>query len=362
MDDSRLTNINQLKGFLKSSQKLVLVLSSVEERYLFVDRTIDRFNYKNLGRKDKRVILLYIKKITGYKKAQVARLVKRAVLGKLKFKEYKRFNPNIKYKPTDIKLLETTDELHLRLSSLATREILRREYVLFGREEFENISHISSSHINNLRRTNLYKNSWINGTKAREIKIGKTQEPENNDIPGSIRVDTVHQRDIYHINAVDEITQWEVVFCVSQITEEHLEPALKSILFQFPFVVFNFHSDKGVEFVNKTVANILNKLLINQTKSRSRHCNDNALVESKNASVVRKNMGWQYIKREEKIVKNLNNYYLNFFNVYLNYHRPSLYVTEIIKDEKQREKKIYGEATTPYEKLKQISKDKKQTF
>lgn len=362
MDDSRLTNFNQIREFLKYSQKLVLILTTIEDKYEFIDKTIDRFNYKHLNRKDKRTILSYLRKITGYKKAQIMRLVKRAAKGDLKRKTYKRTNPNIIYRPYDIKLLERTDELHLRLSSLATKEILRREYEIFGQAEFERISKVSSSHINNLRSTNLYKTSWVNGTKARQVAIGKTQEPENNSIPGSIRVDTVHQRDVFHINSVDEISQWEVVICVPQITEEYLEPALRALLSQFPFVIFNFHSDKGVEFVNKVVAGILNKLLIKQTKSRSRHVNDNALVESKNASVVRKNMGWEHISRDFDIVEKINDYYQNYLNVYLNYHRPSLFVTEVVKDQKGRKKKIYGQTTTPYEKLKEISKQKEQNF
>ena len=362
MDDSRLTNISQLRGFLESSKQLVINISGIDKRYEFIDNTVDRFDYKHLNRKDKRTVLSYIKKITGYKKAQIMRLVKRAIAGRLKSKVYKRVNPNLTYRPYDIKLLETTDELHLRLSSLATREILRREYRLFGKPEFENISHISSSHINNLRQTNLYRSAYVNGTKARNINIGKTQVPQNNSIPGSIRVDTVHQRDVFHINAVDEITQWEAIVSVPQITEEYLAPALKLLLSQFPFVVFNFHSDKGIEFINKVVADILNKLLIEQTKSRSRHCNDNALVESKNASVVRKNMGWQHITKALDIVESINNYYQNYLNIYLNFHRPCLFVTEIVKDNKGREKKIYGQASTPYEKLKEVSRLKSRNF
>ena len=54
-------------------------------------------------------------------------------------------------------------------------------------------------------------------------------------------MDTVHQRDVFHINAVDEITQWEVIISVPQITEEYLEPALKLLLSQFPFVVFQLN-------------------------------------------------------------------------------------------------------------------------
>jgi hypothetical protein len=360
MDDSRLTNINQLKRFLKSSKKLVIKFESLEEKYAFIDKTIDRFGYINLTRKDKRIVLSYIKKFTGYRKAQLFRLVARAILGKLKRKEYVRENPNKLYTVRDIKLLEETDEHHRRLSSVATKEILRREYEVFRRNRYENISGISSSHINNLRNSVSYKSNWVNPTKAREVGIGKTQKPENNDIPGSIRVDSVHQRDIFHINCVDEITQWEIVVCVPRLTRKYLKGALKLLLKQFPFNVFNFHSDRGSEFINETVAAILNELLINQTKSRSRHCNDNALVESKNGSVIRKNMGYTFISK--KLTPLLNEYFVKYFNVYVNYHRPSLFVTEIKVDKKGREKKIYGEAKVPYDKLRQVSWRKKKNF
>jgi len=50
------------------------------------------------------------------------------------------------------------------------------------------------------------------------------------------------------------------------------------------------------------------------------------------------------------------------FNPYLNYHRPCLYVTEERVDKKGHIHKIYGQATTPYEKLKQVSKQLKQNF
>jgi hypothetical protein len=87
-------------------------------------------------------------------------------------------------------------------------------------------------------------------------------------IPGHIRIDTVHQGDqdghkgVYHINAVDEVTQWEVVVSLERITETHLAANLESILRQFPFQIKGFHSDNGGEFVNKMVADILNKLLM----------------------------------------------------------------------------------------------------
>lgn len=360
MNDSRIESIQEIKEFLEHSKRFVIKVETIEEKYEFVWDTILKFRYKKLKRKDKKVILWYIKKLTSYKKAQVHRLVKRALTGNLVRRKYVRQNPNTKYNSSDIKLLEQTDELHLRLNSLATKEILRREYEVFGNKEYANIAQVSSSHINNLRKRNIYKTTWVNGTKPNEVKIGSTKAPEPNNMPGSLRVDTIHQRDVYHINIIDEITQWEVVLCVPAIKREYLVVGLRILLEQFPFEVFNFHSDRGSEFINQEVAQVLDELLIEQTKSRSRHCNDNALVESKNGSVVRKNFGYTHL--DESLVEKINKFNKTYFNIYLNYHRPCLYETDVVLDPKGREKKIYGQATTPYEKLKEVSKEQNKNF
>lgn len=362
MDDSRLTNINQIEELLKASQGLALSLeeSSIEEKYTFIDRTVDRLKYGELRKKDKRVVVKYVRKITGYKQAQTYRLIVRAESGKLIRKKYKRHNPNRKYSSFDIKLLEKTDELHLRLNTSATKEILRREYEVFHKEDYANISCVSPSHINNLRNHPVYRNSYVNHTKPATIPIGETMKPENNEIPGSIRVDSVHQRDVFYLNLVDEITQWEIVISIPQLTEEFLLPALEYVLDQCPFVVFNFHSDRGGEFINHEVAEILDKLLIHQTKSRSRHTNDNALVESKNGNVIRKNLGHGYFSKQ--IVTELNEWLKNYFNLYLNYHRPCLYQTGIRVYPNGREIPAYGQTTIPYEKLKEVSRKKRRNF
>jgi transposase InsO family protein len=115
-------------------------------------------------------------------------------------------------------------------------------------------------------------------------------------------VDTVHQGDeveggkgVYHINALDEVTQWEIVAATPYISEAWLEPLLAAMLEQFPFRIHGFHSDNGSEFINHTVAKLLKKLLAEQTKSRPRHSNDNGLVEAKNGAVIRKHMGYSFI-------------------------------------------------------------------
>ena len=94
---------------------------------------------------------------------------------------------------------------------------------------------------------------------------------------------------MYHINLVDEVTQWQHVGTVEAISERFLISVLEGLIEAFPFEVKGFHADNGSEYVNHRVAELLGRLHVDDfTKSRARRSNDNALVEGKNGSVVRK--------------------------------------------------------------------------
>ena len=264
-----------------------------------------------------------------------------------------------RYDASDIELLLKTDNAHSRISGPATKEILKREYTVFGKIEYENIKRISSSHIYNLRQTQQYVSQALTFEKTNPVdrNIGERRKPYPNGKPGYLRVDSVHQGDkdrekgVYHINIVDEVTQFEWVGCVETISELHLKSLLQKLLEQIPFRVWNFHSDNGSEYINKVVAEILEYLLIGQTKSRSRHSNDNALVEGKNASRVRKHMGRTHIPK--RYAKNVDQFYQEYFNIYLNYHRPCGFATISI-DKRGKEKKKYDTYMTAYEKFKSL--------
>ncbi|HNR81776.1 MAG TPA: integrase, partial [Candidatus Pacearchaeota archaeon] len=229
----------------------------------------------------------------------------------------------------------------------------------FHNKEYENIKDISVSHLYNLRDTRQYisHSLTVGKTNPTKVLIGQRMKPDNLGIPGFLRVDTVHQGDldkekgVYHINIVDEATQWEIIGCVEKISEEYLLPPLAALLEQFPFLIINFHSDNGSEYINKQVAQMLNKMLIKQTKSRARRHNDNALAEGKNNCSIRKNMGYRFIGKE--YAPAINAFYKEFFNPYLNYHRPCGYAT-ITTDKKGKEKKKYDTYQMPYEKLKSL--------
>jgi len=138
MDDSHLINVIQLQQFLKASQKVVVSLeeASIKEKYSFIEKTVKQFTYPKLSKKEKRIVFAYLHKVTGYKKGRLYQLLGRAENGTLKKALYVRTHPAKIYVVKDIKLLEKTDELHLRLSEDATKEILRREFELFGNSKY----------------------------------------------------------------------------------------------------------------------------------------------------------------------------------------------------------------------------------
>jgi len=298
--------------------------------------------------------------MTGYSDAQMTRLIKQYRRnGQLMVGASKRRSFPKVYTTDDVARLAATDLAHSRLSGPATKKILAREYTIFKKADFVRLKNISVSHLYRLRgrRQYLSKTKFFTKTKPTTAAIGERRKPTPDGQPGFLRVDTVHQGDyegekgVYHINIVDAVLQWEIVGAVEKISEAYLAPLLEDLIDQFPFVIMGFHSDNGSEYINAVVAKLLNKLLIHQTKSRPRHCNDNALVEGKNGAVVRKHMGYGHI--EQRYAAVINAFYRQHFNVYLNYHRPCGFATTLM-DGRGKEKKVYDVYRTPFMALQSL--------
>ena len=126
---------------------------------------------------------------------------------------------------------------------------------------------------------------------------------------------------LYHLNLVDEVTQFQFVGSVERIDTSCLAPVLEALLRAFPFNVRGFHTDNGSEFINHKIAARLQALHIDEfTKSRPRRSNDNALVESKNGSVIRKHLGYGHIP--SRYAERVNAFTQQVLSPYLNFHRP----------------------------------------
>ena len=354
----------EIEVFLTASDSVRFVGSSRVELYKWVERLLCHHEYALQGRRSKGLLRAYIERMTGFSRAQSTRLIGGYVkAGRIAPKPSLRPRFQRRYSAADIELLASVDEAHERLSGPATRHILKREFEVYGKPEFERLAKLSNGHLYNLRRNPRYRLLHYEKTRPTAVQIGERKKPAPNGQPGFLRIDTVHQGDgpegkgIYHINAVDEVTQWQVVLATPRISEAWLMPLLESILQQFPFVILNFHSDNGSEFINKTVAQLLEKLLIEQTKSRPRKSGDNGLVETKNAAIVRKHIGWGHIPPAH--AADLNQFYTGFLNPYVNYHRPSAQA-EVQLDAKGRKRRLYKQWQTPCEKL--LALDRPQQF
>lgn len=360
MNDLNIKNLDQVRGFLGGAISIEFQPQSKAECYQWIQSALTRFQYHTLTKCDKGSVFAYVQKVTGYSRQQISRLIEQhRNTRRVKLLPYARKKFPTRYQKKDIKLLAEVDELHQIRSGAATKKTFERMFLVFKDIGYERLSTISIAHIYNLRKTLYYRECYqvYTKTKSTKVLIGERRKPFSNGQPGYLRVDSVHQGDqdkvkgVYHINLVDEVTQWEIVCTVEQISEYHLIPAIARALAEFPFVIKGFHSDNGSEYINATTAKLLKKLLVEFTKSRARHTNDNALVEGKNAAVIRKFLGYVHIPKRYADLINAFNY--AHLNPYVNYHRPCFF-PEIAIDKKGKERKkyLYENMMTPYDKLR----------
>ena len=117
---------------------------------------------------------------------------------------------------------------------------MRRAVEQFGDGRYARLAQISVSHLYNLRTSEPYRKQRLVWHRTRPAPIamalgqplGIRKAPAPEGVPGYIRIDTVHQGDldgmkgVYHINAVDIVTQWELVAAVEHISEAYLLPVI----------------------------------------------------------------------------------------------------------------------------------------
>jgi len=360
MNDDHIESVSQLSELVKFGKCVKFKSANKSETYEWIGKTLGKFRYFSESKKNKVILKGYLINMTGYSEGQIDKLIKRKKkFGKVFLMERTQHTFPRKYEYHEIALLADTAASFGHPNGKAVKQMMQDMYHIYGDVRFERLKQVSVSHFYNLRKTNIFRSRILSYEKTKPVRmnIGERRKPKPFGKPGYLRVDSVHQGDldrekgVYHINLVDEVTQWEIVGCVEGISEQFLSPLLEDLLELFPFVVLGFHSDNGTEYINRVVAALLNKLQIEQTKSRSRQTNDNALVESKNGAVIRKHMGYMHIPK--KHARDINAFYRNYLNPHINFHRHSAFATEYM-DERGEIRKKYETYLTPCQKLLSI--------
>jgi transposase InsO family protein len=361
----KLRTLSQLRAFLTSTQALdFATLCDTAACYAHVAQTVKSFSYAQLGRADRSLVLRYLERTSGYAGAQVKRLVARVLCGEVLVRRYvaprtayaKRFTDQ------DIALLAQIDRAFDTLSGAATTHVLWRQWHVYGDVRFERLSTLSVSHLYNLRNSARYERERVYRSKTtsspRCSQIGERRPPRPQGHAGHIRIDSVHQGDfdgikgVYHINAVDIVTQWQVVVCTEHIGHSFMRTVVELLIEQFPFTLRGIHADNGTEYINERMLELMESARIELTKSRPRRSTDNALVEGKNGAVVRKMFGFKHIARSKAGL--INEFNREHFNPLNNLHRPSLFAS--LEDDPRKPGRILRryyakDAQTPLEKL-----------
>ena len=376
MNETRLCTIEQIEQFLGASAQIDFSAHGGDlERYAHIGDVLKRFGFHQRNKHDRGVLLRYLRHTSGYSRAQLTRLVqqwhtnRRALVPLAKRYKAPAAPFARKYTGADIELLVEMDKAHEDVCGPAIVHLLKRACKDYGDARYERLAGLSSSHLYNLRKSAGYQARRVSFSMTHPVcnNIGVRKAPRPNGRAGFVRIDSVHQGDedgmkgVYHITCVDATSQWQVEACVQGISEAFLLPVLELMMEQFPFVIEGFHSDNGSEYINHKVAKMLEKLRIEQTKSRSRHSNDNALAESKNASIVRKHMGYEHIP--QKYAQLINVFYQTYFNPWLNLHRPCMFATNKT-NAKGKIVKVYKHehVKTPLECLAMLSDKDLVTF
>jgi hypothetical protein len=359
-----LQSMEQIRAFLEGAQPLGFDVPVRDAAYDWITAELRRFGYARLSKTDKGLMRRYLRKVTGLSRAQMTRLITQfRDTGRIRDRRGRPAKPfRRRYTQADVRLLAELDVLHDTLSGPTTRKLCERAYRLFGDTRYERLATISNGHLYNLRHSTTYQRSRgpFEKTRPSKVSIGERRKPRPDGRPGFLRVDSVHQGDLdgikglYHINLVDEVTQFQFVGTVERISERFLLPVLEALIRAFPFLVLGFHADNGSEYINKLVAALLEKLHVQEfTKSRARKTNDNALVESKNGSVVRKHLGYAHIPG--RFATRVNTFTQEVLSPYLNFHRPCYFPSEELDDKGRLRKHYrYEDMMTPYDKLKSL--------
>ena len=366
LQTERLRTLDEVRAVIDGNQRVDFQIADRESAYDFIRRTLVRFHYLGLSKPDRGVIRRYLAKMTGLSRAQLTRLIRqyrdagRIVdrRGKAPAKPFRR-----RYTPADIRRLAEVDATLGVMSGPATRAVMRREFEVFGDPRFERLARLSNGHLYNLRKSNTYrlKHTTFTRTRPVPIAIGERRKPEPQGQPGFLRVDTVHQGDrdgakgVYHINTVDEVTQYEHIGSVEAISEGFLDPRARS-------------PDHRLSLCHPGLSR--RQRFPNTSTTRLPHCSTNSTSASSPSLEpgAPTTTPWPRAKTPPWCANisatptspgasrhRINDFNHNTLSPFLNYHRPCLYPTEII-DPKGRLRKRYRDAdlATPYEKLKSL--------
>ncbi len=174
--------------------------------------------------------------------------------------------------------------------------------------------------------------------------------------PGFTEVDLVsHSGDsgagefAHSLNVTDIHTAWTESRALLGRGEAAVQRALNEIEGVLPFPLLGVDSDNGSEFINWHLKSWCERKQIQLTRGRPYKKDDNAHVEQKNWTHVRKLLGWERYDTHEAVAA-INDLYGNELRLWLNLFLPSV---KLIKKMRvgSKVRRVYDAPRTPFERV-----------
>jgi len=167
---------------------------------------------------------------------------------------------------------------------------------------------------------------------------------------------------IYSLDMVEISTGWSEQRAVLGKGEKGVVDKVNNVKNTVPFDIYGLDSDGGSEFINWHMVKYCKNKEIYFTRSRPAMKNDNAYVEQKNYTHIRKWLGYSRYDTEKQL-NMINNLYENELRLFNNFFRPVMKIESKEKINNSVCRKKYDIAKTPYQRLmesNQISRKIKQ--
>lgn len=203
------------------------------------------------------------------------------------------------------------------------------------------------------------KPSWGNAL-TRDVPMRQIAWNEHQ--PGHFEVDLVHHcgpdnsgQYVHSLQMIDVATGWSERVATMGRSYQVMEDAFRRALTRLPFPVLEIHPDNGSEFFNAHLLRFFNDeaKVVELSRSRPHHKNDNRFVEQKNSTLIREPLGYE---RLDTVAQTLAvNQLYDLMWLYYNFFQPVMRVSEKIivpsNGHRSQVKRRYDNARTPLDRL-----------
>jgi len=168
---------------------------------------------------------------------------------------------------------------------------------------------------------------------------------------------------VFSLNLTDIFSSWTETHAVMGKGKLGVLDALEKVSERLPFKVLGIDSDNGSEFINYHLFDWCDKKSIQFTRSRPYKKDDNAHIEQKNWTHVRRFIGWDRYDSYDAL-EAINDLYNNELRLFMNLFQPSVKLQKVIRVG-SRKKRVYDDPQTPLDRLlhsKHADKEKLAEF